>query len=199
MEKQKLTNMILTALFAAIIVVMSLTPLGYLNVGVLSITMIPIIVSIAAITLGPTTGLIMGTIFGITSLVQCFGMNAFGTTLMGINKVYTVFICLVPRMLDGWLTGIIYKGLSKIDKTKWLSLIVTGFCGAALNTVLFMSGLYFLFGRNSQFISAYGSYNIITLFIAMAGINGLAEILACTIVTPPVAGAINIYKSKIKR
>lgn len=191
--------MILTALFAAIIIIMALTPLGYLKIGLLEITLIPIPVAISAIVLGPAIGAGMGLVFGVTSFLQCvLGLSPFGAALMGMNLAFTIVLCIVPRVLDGWLTGLIFKALSKIDKTKWLSLIAAGFCGAALNTLFFMSGLYLLFAKNPSFISTYGSYTFISIFAAMAGVNGLVEILACTIVAPPVSKALLHYQNKTK-
>ena len=77
--------MVQTAILAAILILMAFTPLGYLKVGTISITFLTLPVVIGAILLGPLSGAILGGVFGLTSFAQCFGMDVFGTTLMGIN------------------------------------------------------------------------------------------------------------------
>ena len=42
---------------------------------------------IGAVSNGPVVGAILGLTFGLTSFAQCFGMDAFGTTLMQISPV----------------------------------------------------------------------------------------------------------------
>ena len=197
MKNERLRKMVLLAIFAAIILVMAFTPLGYLKIGALSLTLIPIPVAIGAVVLGPLGGALLGGVFGATSFAQCFGMDAFGTLLMGLNPWLTALLCLGSRILAGWLAGLISQGLAKQDTARSWSLFVTGFCTAAFNTILFMSGLYFFFAGNPVFQEQFGTHNIITLFMAMAGVNGLVEILACTLVTPPIAKALLHVKSRM--
>ena len=61
----------LLGLLTAVLLVMSFTPLGYLNIGPLAITLNMIPVAIGAIALGPTGGAILGGVFGMTSFLQC--------------------------------------------------------------------------------------------------------------------------------
>ena len=75
-------QMVTTAMLCAILLVMSFTPLGYLNIGPLAISFNMIPVAIGAITLGPLGGLILGGMFGITSFLQCMGIG--GTSAMGV-------------------------------------------------------------------------------------------------------------------
>ena len=56
------------ALLIAIIVVMSYTPLGYLQIGPIQMSLLTIPVAIGAVVMGPTDGAILGGVFGLTSL-----------------------------------------------------------------------------------------------------------------------------------
>ena len=127
----KTSRMVQLTILAAIVLLMAFTPFGYLQFGAMKITFLMIPVVIGAIILGPSAGAVLGGIFGATSFVQCFGMDWFGTTLMGINPIYTFIMCMVPRILMGWLCGLIFKGLVKVDKTKhkMASYIITSLCG----------------------------------------------------------------------
>lgn len=82
MNKQSKTmRLTLMGLFAAVLLLMAYTPLGYLNIGPLAITFNVIPVALAAITLGPVGGAAMGAVFGLTSFLQCIGVG--GTSAMG--------------------------------------------------------------------------------------------------------------------
>ena len=101
------------ALFTAIIAIMAFTPLGYIRLPGLSIALIVIPVTVGAILMGPLAGLILGGIFCLTSLIQCFGKYPFGTALFAINPLCTIILCMLPRILMGWLTGVIYQVVKK--------------------------------------------------------------------------------------
>lgn len=108
--------MVELALMVAIIFVMAFTPLGYFQTMGLSITFLTVPVAVGAIILGPKGGAICGLAFGITSFMQCFGMGAFGTMLFSINPLGTAFVCIVPRLLEGLLCGLIFQALKKSMK-----------------------------------------------------------------------------------
>ena len=66
MKNNKFTTAQLTllGLMIAILLVMSYTPLGYLNIGPLAISFNVIPVAISAIVLGPVGGAVAGGVFG---------------------------------------------------------------------------------------------------------------------------------------
>ncbi len=186
--------MVRLAVLAGIILVMSFTPLGYFKTLGLSVTLIQIPVAVGAIVLGPTAGAILGAVFGATSFAQCFGLEPFGTTLMGINPIGTLLTCLVPRILMGLLAGLLFKGLSHIRKAQWVSYPVTCLVAAVLNTAIFMSFLVMFF-YNTEFIqglaSQMGTGNVMTFVVAFVGINGVLEAIASCVAGGLIAKAMN--------
>lgn len=77
MNKQSKTmRLTLMGLFAAVLLLMAYTPLGYLNIGPLAITFNVIPVALAAITLGPVGGVAMGAVFGLTSFCNASAWEA---------------------------------------------------------------------------------------------------------------------------
>lgn len=172
------TRMVQLALFIAIIILMAFTPIGYIKTPALEITLIVIPVTVGAIILGPTSGAILGGIFGITSFIQCFGMSPFGAVLLGINPLATFILCMVPRILMGWLSGVLFVALKKIDKTKVFSYAAASLAGPLLNTILFMTALVSFFYKTDYiqgFVSAMGTSNVFAFVIAFVGVNGLIE------------------------
>ncbi len=186
-NKEKIYKLTLTAVLTALIFVLAFTPLGYLKIGVVSITFITIPVVIGAVIGGPSVGAVLGLMFGITSFIQCFGMDAFGTTLFGINPVYTAIMCLVPRILMGLLCGLIYKAFAA--KHANIGTIVTSFGGGFINTVLFVGFLLLLF-YNTDYIQSFGN-SVIAVISVLITINAVVEWIACTVIGSAVSIALS--------
>lgn len=66
---RKTQDMVKLALFSGIIVVLSLTPLGYIPLGVIKATTIHIPVILGSILLGWKSGAVLGGLFGLTSFM----------------------------------------------------------------------------------------------------------------------------------
>jgi len=98
-QTQRTKVIALMGILTALMLLMSLTPIGYFKTGTVSISLLMIPVAIGAVALGPWAGAALGGVFGITSFAQCFGSDAFGTFLMDINPVATFIMCIVARVL----------------------------------------------------------------------------------------------------
>lgn len=186
-------KLVLLGLLTGILLVMSYTPLGYLNIGPLAISLNMIPVAIAAIVLGPMEGAILGAVFGITSFLQCFGVGGvsqMGVILAEISPFLAFVQRFVPRVLAGLLTGYIYRGLAKL-MGRTASAFVSGACAALLNTILFMTSLVLLFGRTEYMQGLIGGRNIIVFICAFVGINAVVEAVAAPIVVGPVCKALD--------
>ena len=181
------------ALLTAIIILLAFTPIGYIRTLGLEITLIVVPVTVGAVTLGPVAGAVLGAVFGITSFIQCFGMSPFGAALLGINPVFTCVVCIVPRLLMGWLTGYIYQGLKKGKLLKKAAVVLANLIGPILNTVLFMGTLVFLFYR-TEFIQGIaqtlGTSNALAFVAAFVGLNGVIEAAACFVVGSAISKAL---------
>lgn len=202
-EIMKTTNfrtsrMVQLALFTAIIILLAFTPLGYIKTLGVEITLIVIPVTVGAIVLGPKAGAILGAIFGITSFLQCFGLSAFGTMLFEISPLGTFVICMVPRILMGWLTGLIFLRLRKISRN--LSFALSNLIGPLLNTVFFMIVLLLLF-YNTEYIQGIaqtlGAKNIVAFVALFVGLNGLIEMGVSFIVGTAVSKTIDMVENRV--
>ena len=184
MKKEKIYKLSITAILIAIIAIMAFTPVGYLKIGLLSITFLTVPVIIGAVTNGPLVGAILGLAFGLTSFIQCFGMDAFGTTLMQISAWKTAFMCIVPRVLIGIIGGFVYKGLSKTKAPKPVQYALSAITVPLFNTVFFMSSLVLFFWKTDYIQSvadSFGAQSVMTFLTAMVGVNGIVELVVCTL------------------
>ena len=192
----KTLKMIQLALLTAIIVLMAFTPVGFIRTPGLEITLIGIPVVVGAVLLGPSGGAILGAVFGLCSFLQCFGMSPFGAVLLGINPFWTFVVCFVPRTLMGWLSALIFKGLRKVDKTRFFSFLAACLGGALLNTILFLSALMLFFGQSEYILSMQGSMNVFAFVLAFVGVNGLIEAIVCAVVGTAISKALYMFLYK---
>lgn len=195
MEKKRLSTkqFVEMALLAAVILLMAFTPIGYIKTLGLEITLIVVPVTVGAVTLGPVAGAVLGAIFGLTSFVQCFGMSAFGAVLLGIQPFFTFIVCFVPRLLMGWLTGIIYQALGKVRPMRKFALVIANLAGPLLNTCLFMTTLVLLFYQTDYLqgiAQSMGASNALMFAAAFVGVNGLIEAAVCFVAGSAISRAL---------
>ena len=194
----KTSRMAQLAILTAIIFLMGFTPIGFLHVGMVEITFIMIPVIIGAIVMGPGAGAFLGAMFGLASFMQCFGMSSFGNVLLGIQPVFTFLVCMVPRILMGWLCGLIFRGLVCVDRTKSksLSYCVTSLCGALLNTIFFVGGVLLLFGQTDYIMGMRGGMNLLAFVGVFVGLNGVIEAIVCFIVAAAISKALDVVMKR---
>ncbi len=188
-------KMVTTAMLCAILLMMSFTPLGYLNIGPLAISFNMIPVAIGAIALGPVGGMILGGMFGLTSFLQCLGIggvSAMGVVLFEIDPVLAFVQRFIPRLLAGFLSGLTYQGVKKITNTSF-ACFATGFTAALANTVLFMSALVLLFGNTEYVQSLMGGKNVVVFICSFVGINAVVEMFATSLIVGVVGKVLSKF------
>ena len=190
MSHSKVSRLTQLALLSAVLILMAFTPLGYLKIGPLSITFLTIPVVIGAIVMGPGAGCLLGAIFGATSFVQCFGMDAFGVALLSIDPVLTAVLCFVPRILIGLTAALMFRALHK----KGVAYPAAALTGALTNTVLFVGGLVLFFGR-SEYLQSFGSTPW-AIILALVSVNTVVEAVVCTLLGALLAKACTSYLQK---
>ena len=190
----------LLAMLTAVILVVTCLPLQTLGFEI-SLAMVPI--SVGAVLLGPSGGAILGGIYGIFSFLQCLGFlkpSALGIALYAIQPFYAALTCIVPRILCGFLAGVIFSALRKVDKTKLLRYTIACLACPLLNTLFFMTTLMLLFGQTDLiqgYMAQLGVYNPFLFVLAFVGINGLVEALACFFIGTAVAKALDVAAGKL--
>lgn len=192
--------MVQLAILVAIMLIFAYTPLGYLKAGPIEITFMVLPVAIGAIILGPAAGAILGGIFGLTSFIQCFGASQFGALLLSLNPVGTFITCMVPRILCGWLSGLLFSAMQKSRKMKTAPYFVASLATALLNTLFFIGCIILFFWSNGTFLSTMAASQLPTnsiwlFFIAFVGVNGAVEaavnFIAAGTITKVLSKAIN--------
>ena len=198
--KYTVQDLVRVSVLVAIMLLLEITGLGMIKTAGLEITILMVPVIVGAIVMGPAAGAVLGGVFGCISFWECFGKSWFGTTLLGINPVFTFIVCVPTRVLAGWLCGLAFKGLNKLDKTNLWSFGAAGLIGALCNTVLFMTILCLCF-YNTEFIQGFvqqmGSANPFMFVVAFVGINGLIEAGVCLVTGAAIAKAVVYSRGKL--
>lgn len=200
-EKQiPLKSVMGLAVFALIIVVMAFTPAGFLKIGNLEASFLVVPVAIGAILLGPTNGAVLGLVMGVVSFAQCFGASDMGSALFGVSAINTFLLCVIPRVICGWMAGVFYDLLSKIDKTGFVPQIAAAVVCPLFNFILFMLGLSLLFGQTPYLLNLQTQMNAsgIGFYFALGGMNLLYELLASLVLTTGISTLILKFKNRNK-
>ena len=202
-RRQRTVLLVETAMLAAIVVVMALTPIGYLRVGPLELTLIMVPVIIGAVTCGPAVGALLGGVFGVTSFVQCFMGSPLGAILVSQSIVRTFLVCVVTRVLAGFLCGLLFKVLAPHDKKGSWSYLVAGISGSLLNTLFFLGALALLFFgvtfTPEQAASLGGVDTMLKTVIAIAaGLNAPIELLVCAVLGSAVGKGVSVALRRVK-
>ncbi len=195
MERKKRTQRLtLAAFFVAIQIIMAVTPIGYLQIGAISITLMHIPVLLAGMTLGPSYSAMLGFVFGLTSMLRATfapGITSFCfSPFISVGGVHGNFASLLiafgPRIFLGWFGGTLYRILKK--KINW---ITAAMISAAVNTLihtLFVMGLIWLFFGQAYANAAGIGVGAVILTVLTS--NGIFEIIMASIIIPALMRAL---------
>lgn len=181
------------ALLVAILLVMNYTPLGYLQIGPLSASLLTVPVAIGAMTMGPTAGAILGAVFGATSFIQAVeGKSALSAALFSANPAGTFVVCVVARVLMGLCAALLFQALCKLlpNRPKFCC-FAGGLIAPVLNTVFFMGFLVLFFYKIDyvqNLAQSLGADNVFMFIVLCVGIQAVIEWVICCL----VAGAVTL-------
>lgn len=215
MKNEKTYELVLLALFSAIIVIMAFTPLGYIPLVVINATIIHIPVILGALFLGPKKGAFLGFVFGFTSFVNNTFKPATASAFVfspvlavnvaGVSGIFkSLYICFVPRILVGVIPYFVYllvRKLSKKDERKTtpagIPLACAGIAGSFTNTILVMSGIYMLY--KDAYAKALGIAGdaVIYTIMGIITLNGVAEAAVAAVLTAGL-GLVLVHIKPIK-
>ncbi|QNM05630.1 ECF transporter S component [Qiania dongpingensis] len=188
----KTRNMVLTAVIAAIIILMAFVPyVGYINLVVIKATLIHVPVIIGSVVLGPKKGAFLGFIFGLTSLIN----NTFNPSLLSFafspfysgGNLWSLLICFVPRILVGVFPYFVFKGIMMLGKGKksmeYVALPAAGVVGALTNTLLVMNLIYFCFVEQFAAAKEIAVGAVYQVIIGIVIANGVPEAIVALVLT----------------
>ncbi|MFA6729665.1 MAG: ECF transporter S component [Eubacteriales bacterium] len=199
-NNDKLYKLVVTAFFAAIVVVLQVT-LGLITVGEINLNFVLIPILLAAALYGKMAGTIAGGAFGITVFIQCItGTQVFGAMLLSINWFYTFVACVGRGLLVGFLAAVIYQASAKAVKSRYLRALIASVAAPIINTGIFLLCYALMFNENMRgFMLSEGAGAMYILFIFLTGINFVFEFASTVIIAPPVAVVLEKAKNQLAK
>lgn len=204
-KSQKTSEMVKMALFIALIILLSVTPLGYIPLGAINATTIQMPVIIGAVLFGVKKGAVLGGVFGLTSLIKntvqpnltSFVFSPF-VPVFGeeSGSLWAVVISLLPRIMIGIVAAAVFAVLVRTKLSKTVASAAAGFCGSLANTVLVMGGIYLFFGESYSAAKDI-AYNTLlaTVSTTITG-AGITEAVVSAVVCGAVCTALLKYSER---
>lgn len=194
-------DMVILAMFTAIIFLLGFTPLGLIDLPLIKATILHVPVIIGAIVLGPKKGAFLGAMFGIQSLIKntmapsalSFAFSPFipvpGTQS---GSLWALVIAFVPRILVGLMSGLVYRGLTRLlGKKAWsmaFAAVAAAIIGAFfMNTGLVMGLIYLLFKDAYAVMKGVPTDAVLGVVLGIVAANGIPEAIAAAVLAPAVS------------
>ncbi|NBI80333.1 ECF transporter S component [Anaerotruncus colihominis] len=185
---RRTTRLTQLSLLAALLAVLGFTPIGFIIIPPVSITLMHIPVIIGAILLGPLDGAILGGIFGFISLFKAvttpggpvdllFSPAASGAPLNSL------IMCLVPRILLGVIAALVYKAVRRAGMRPELCTGAAAAAATIAHTVMVLGCLWLFFQ----------AIPLKEVFLTIIGVNGLCELAAAIILSVFVCRPVQIF------
>ena len=176
------------SLLVALLVILAFTPLGFISIPPISITILHIPVIIGSILLGPVCGGILGLTFGLLSIFK-----ATTSAVSPVDMMFSPFIsgapfaslilALFPRIILGILPALINRFLYKLVKKVVLTTAISAGIGAFFHAFLVYSCL-------ATFFSVLPFKQVL---LTVLSLNGGLGILVAIITVPLITVPLNKY------
>lgn len=196
--------MVSVALMAAIVILLANTPLGMIQLPIIKATTVHIPVIVGAILLGPAAGAILGATFGICSLISntmaptllSFAFSPFLSTTGFSGILKAIWVSVGCRVLIGVVAGWLWILLKKWKTNSYIALIITGFVGSMVNTVMVMGSIYVLFAQQYAQAKNVASTAVFGLIMGTVTASGIPEAIAAAVLVTALGKALlKVYRS----
>lgn len=179
-------------LLAAMEIVLTLTPLGFIPLGVTKATTLHIPVILGGVLMGPLAGGILGGVFGLLSVIT----NTLQPTITSFvftpfysftpdysGNLWSLFIAIVPRVLIGIFSAWVFRLLHRAFQGDTAAFLGAGIVGALTNTGLVMGGIYFFFGASYAAAKGIAQSALLGVIMGVIGLNGVLEAVIAAVLT----------------
>ena len=180
----KVRTIAITGMLAAVTLVLGLTNIGIIPIPPANVTTMHIPVIIGAILCGPKVGLLLGLVFGLTSVWKAFtATSALLAPLMAVSPILVIIMSVGARLMVPIIARWIYLMIGKKNQT--LAAIVAPIAGSLTNTIFYL-GLMLLF----YVISGIDASGVFAIIAGVGALNGSCEVLAAALICGPIIVAV---------
>ena len=192
--RAKTKRLVTISLLSGISFVLGFTPLGFIPIPPANATTMHIPVIIGAILEGPIAGMVIGLIFGVSSIIQAL-LRPNILSFAFVNPLVSV----LPRILIGLVSYYSYRlvfelfSSNKEKVSKWrdsVSVGVSAALGTLTNTVGVLGMMYLLFADRIATAMGVAREAVGGVVLAIGLTNGIPEIIIAVLITVGVIRAV---------
>ncbi len=192
MRNQKVRSLVLTAILIAIMLLFGFTPIGYIPLPFVKITLMCLPVIIGTLVLGLRTGLGLSLLFILTSVIQLFAAPDAVSLLVFHNNDqngWMYLLCLsIPRLMipvTTWLAD-------SLVRRKWekASLFVASAAGSLTNTALYLALFTAFFLPILPQVLAVEASGVAAVVWGIVLTNGVPEAIVAAAACPFIVRAL---------
>lgn len=194
MKNKKISRMVQLAVLLGTVIFLQCF-LGSIVVGTTSFSVVLVPIVIGAILLGPGAGVLLGFAFGAVVLIRGIGGQDFFTNMLFVAQpVFTALICLGKGMAAGFLAGLSYQMISKVNAF-WASVAAAAIAPIANTGLFILGGLTLVRGTLEANLSTFGADSVlIFLVLGCAGVNFIVEFGVNMLLSPAIYRIITVVK-----
>ena len=196
--KDNQRKFIYTAMVAALVVVLQM--FVSIPVGMFTITLTLVPIMLGAILFGPLSGAILGGVFGVVVAIQVVtgAAGLLSTEMFLQTPVVTIVLCILKGAVAGWVSGLVYRALAKLEKNK-LGVILSAIACPIVNTGIFALGMFAFYNGliNEWAINNAFANGFTFVMIGCIGLNFVVEFAVNVLLIPAILRMIKIVKRLI--
>ena len=189
-RKTQIEAITIGAVLTAIVIILQMLG-SFIRFGMFSVSLVLVPIVIGAATCGVGVATWLGLVFGAVVL-----LSGDAAPFMSISMVGTIITVMVKGMACGFVAGVVYKGLKRLNLSPLVSVMgAAGVC-PIVNTGVFLLGcaVFFLEGITPWGVAA-GYNNVVAyMFLALAGGNFIFEMLTNLILGPAIVTLLKTFK-----
>lgn len=186
MKRETTQTLVLTALFAALIIVLGMTPIGMIPLGFVYVTILCVPVIIGTLILGLRIGVVLGACFGLISALTAFRTpSTLVAPILAASPLLVLVMCFGPRLLVPLVAHLVYKGVGRGEARSVKALPFAAVAGSLTNTILYL-GLMLLF----YVTIGLDTSEVLTVILGTGLIAGASEAVVAAILVTPITVAL---------
>lgn len=192
-NSEKTGRLVTLSILTALVVVLQVLS-TFVKPGGFSITLALTPIVVGAAFYGKKAGAWLGGVFGVVVMIMCVtGADMGGYLLFAASPILTIVLCILKGAAAGFMAALVYGLLEKKNGTA--AVVAAGVVSPVTNTGIFLLALYFLYNDTLvAWAGAAGASVMSYLFVGVAGINFVIELVVNAVLSPVVVRIIRARK-----
>lgn len=197
MKYKNIKRLTTTSLLMALVIVLQLLGSMIPPIGGFSISLVLIPIVLGAAMYGPSTGALLGTVFGVVVAINCVtGADAGGAMVFQANPVLCILVVVTKGALAGHCSGMIYRLISRWNA--YVAMVAAAVVCPVVNTGFFLLCMM-TFYRDVLAVWAGGGEIIAYVLSGIVLCNFVPELVINVVFSPAGQTLLHVFHGASKR